>query len=145
MINLYFICGLPGSGKTTLAYKIAEQNNAIVHSFDDIPGAWGNVDRDNKFFEQWISEIKTDIENNKNVVLDCIALGSGMRKGILKRFSDFELHKILVFKATPLEECIKRNKNRERVVPENRIREGVLYLQAPTKDEGWDEIYINKN
>lgn len=139
---LYVLCGIPGSGKTTLAHQLAEQHGATVHSIDDIPGSWGNRDIDGSFRRQWIYNISADLQNGSSVVCDSTALTSISRKWILKKISDFDCKKILVMKVVPVEECLRRNENRERKVPEEHIRRCAKFIECPTPDEGWDEIKL---
>lgn len=142
MFNSYVLCGIPGSGKTTLAKQLSERNGAVLHSVDDIPNAWGDPDIDGKFRNQWIDNIKTDLQNGNGVVCDSTALTSFDRKWLLNELSDFDCKKILMVKAVPIEECLRRNANRDRKVPEEQIRLSAYLLEAPTEDEGWDEIYV---
>lgn len=141
----YVLSGIPGSGKSTLAKQLAEQYNAIVHSYDDIPGAWGNRDIDGSFYNQWVDNIKADLQNGSSVVCDSTALTSVNRKTFLKELSGFDCKKVLVVKVTPIEACLQRNANRERRVPDNQIQLTARLLEPPTPDEGWDEILISRD
>ena len=145
MTTCYVLCGIPGSGKTTLATQLAEQHNATAHSYDDIPNAWGNRDRDGSFYRQWIDNIKTDLQNGNSVVCDSTALTSVNRKTFLKDISEFNCEKILIVKAVPIEVCVQRNKGRFREVPEYQIELSARLLEPPTKEEGWDKIYVYKD
>lgn len=141
----YVLSGIPGSGKSTLAKQLAEQYNAIVHSYDDIPGAWGNRDIDGSFYNQWVDNIKADLQNGSSVVCDSTALTSVNRKTFLKELSGFDCKKILVVKVVPVDECLRRNKGRFRKVPEEQIQLTARLLEPPTPDEGWDEILISRD
>lgn len=145
MCTCYVMCGIPGSGKTTLAKEIAKQYSVIVHSYDDIPNAWGNPDRDGSLYKQWLNNIRHDLQNGNSVVCDSTALSSINRKQFLEEISDFDCEKILIVKAVPLEICIQRNKGRFREVPENQIELSARLLEPPTEDEGWDAIYISRD
>lgn len=143
-MKAYVLCGIPGSGKSTLAKQLAEQHNATVHSFDDIPGSWGHHDIGGKFRREWMDNIKADLQNGKSVVCDSIALTSVSRKWILQELSGFSCEKNLVVKAVPVEVCLQRNKNRDRKAPDEHIRLTASLLEPPTKDEGWDAIYLSR-
>lgn len=145
MIAIYAMCGIPGSGKTTLATQLAEQHNAIVHSVDDIPGSWGSSDIDGKFRRQWIENIKADLQSGKSVVCDSLALTIASRKWMLKELSGFNCEKILCIKAVPVEVCQQRNKNRNLKVSDEHILLCASVLEPPTKEEGWDKIYVYKD
>lgn len=143
-LKVFVLCGIPGSGKTTLAWQLAERHDALVHSIDDIPGAWDGCDKDGVFQRQWIDRIKADLRNGSSVVCDSVALTSETRKWILRELSEFDCKKVLVMKVVPLETCLQRNKNRVREVPEEQIQLQVRLLQPPTHDEGWDAIYVDR-
>ena len=145
MANCYVLCGIPASGKTTLAHQLAEQHNAIVHSYDDIPNAWGNRDLDGSFYSQWMDNIKADLRNGNSVVCDSTALTSFNRKKMLEELSDFNCEKVLCVKAVPVEVCVLRNKGRFREVQEYQIELSARLLEPPAKDEGWDKIYVYKD
>lgn len=144
-MTVYVLCGIPGSGKTTLAHRLAQQHTAVVHSVDDIPEFWGNSDIDGKFRRQWIENVWEDLHQGRSVVCDSLALTSMSRKWILENLSAFDCEKILMVKAVPVEVCLERNKNRLHKVPEDHIRLTACMLEPPTSDEGWDKIYVYKD
>ena len=144
MSACYVLSGIPGSGKTTLAKQLAQQHNAAVHSYDDIPNAWGNRDIDGSFYRQWVDDIQADLRSGSSVVCDSTALTCANRKTFLKDISDFNCKKILVVKVIPVEVCVQRNKGRFRQVPEYQIGLSARLLEPPTPEEGWDEIYISR-
>lgn len=143
-MTLYVVCGIPASGKTTLAKTLAEQHNANVHSIDDISGSWGTPDIDGRFRRQWMENIKANLRNGKSVVCDSLALDSLSRKWILDQVSGFECKRILVVKVVPLEICLQRNARREARLPDFVLEQAARRLEPPTPDEGWDEIYISR-
>lgn len=145
MAICYVLCGIPGSGKTTLSHQLAEQHNAIVHSYDDIPNAWGNRDADGSFYRQWMDNIKNDLRSGNSVVCDSTALTSYNRKEILKEVSEIDCEKVLIVKVVPVEVCVQRNKGRFREVPEYQIELSARLLEAPAKDEGWDKILVYRD
>ena len=63
---------------------------------------------------------------------------------MLKEISEFDCKKILVVKVVPVEVCVQRNKGRFREVPEYQIELSARLLEPPTKDEGWDAIYLSQ-
>ena len=144
-MTAYVLCGIPASGKTTLAKQLAQQHDATIHSIDDVPHAWDSHDIDGKFRRQWMENIKKDLQNGNSVVCDSTALNSASRKWILKELSAFDCEKILCIKVVPVEMCIQRNANRSRKVPEENILDMAKVLEAPTKDEGWDKILVYRD
>lgn len=161
MATLYVMCGVPGSGKSTVANKI----NARVVSSDTIRGnLWGdeNAQWDDSFLSKFACvEDLTDkqkrsisntvvfgimqnlvisyLENGIDVIADCTNLDAKSRKRWIN------LHNIAnkivaVVMTTPYEECVRRNNNRQRVVPIKVIDEMYKAYKMPTKDEGFDKI-----
>lgn len=69
------IRGLPGSGKTTLAKKIAKQKNAVIHSTDSF---WLCEDGQYRYDPERIKEAhlwnqqqcETSMRDGKNVIID---------------------------------------------------------------------------
>ena len=144
-MTAYVLCGIQGSGKSTLAHQLAEQHNATVHSVDDIPNGWGSHDMDGKIRKQWMANVKADLQNGKSVICDSLALTIASRKWILKELSGFNCEKVLCVKAVPVEVCVLRNKGRFREVQEYQIELSARLLEPPTKEEGWDKIYVYKD
>lgn len=144
-MTVYVLCGIPGSGKTTLANQLAEQHKATVHSIDDIPNSWGKHDIDGKFRREWMESIRADLQNGKSVVCDSLALNFASRKWILKEISKFDCEKVLAVKAVPVEVCLQRNKNRGRKLPDDQILVAARLLEPPTKGEGWDRILVYRD
>lgn len=142
MTTLYLLTGIPGSGKTTLAHELAEQHQAKIHSYDDIPNARRNPDKDGEIRNQWIEAMNADLLAGHSVVCDSTNLTSESRKWITERLVPCK--KVLIVKAVPLEVCLQRNKGREYEVPEHQIKMAVQAMEAPTKDEGWDAIYLSR-
>lgn len=139
---VYVLSGIPCSGKSTLAKQLAEKTGAILHSVDDVADSWGRQDVDGKIRSRWIENIKADLQNGNSVICDSLALNSLSRRWILGQISAFDCKKILIIKAVPVDECIRRNENRAHKVSEEQIRLTARFLEAPTSDERWDKIYV---
>lgn len=141
-MKVFVLCGIPASGKTTLAKQLAQQHHAIVHSIDDIPDSWNNPDLDGTIRRKWMDNIKNDLRNGSSVVCDCIALTSMSRKWVLENVSAFDCEKILMVKVVPLDVCLQRNRGRKIRVPDFVIEQAARKIEAPTADECWDEIFV---
>ena len=143
MRTVFMLCGIPGSGKTTLARELAEQHHAKLHSYDDIPNSRRNLDRDGKIKKQWIDAMNADLLDGYSVVCDSTNLTIHSRKEIIEQLAP--CRKILMVKAVPLEVCIQRNKDRECEVPENQIVLAARLLEPPADDEGWNRVYVYRD
>lgn len=138
---IYVLCGIPGSGKTTKAIQLAEENNAKLYSYDVIKHNSKLV-----YFED-ISDIiyqniRDDLLNGYNVIYDAPHTRLKHRNGVLKSISDISCKKILIVMDTALKECLNRNSSRDGALclPEPIIYNFYNNFEPPTLDEGWDEI-----
>lgn len=143
MIRFCVLTGIPGSGKTTLAHELANQYNAIVHSYDDLPGANTKASMDGSVKQAWIASIREDLQSGKSVICDGLNLTVKERKEILESISDIPCEKILVFKIVPLETCLKRNQERQARLPDFVVEQSARKIEPPTPDEGWDKILVS--
>lgn len=144
MICCYVLCGIPGSGKTTLGNQLAQQHNAVVRSYDDLPGANTKSGMDGNVTRTWLQAIRTDLEAGRSVVCDGINLTGPERKEILSHIADIPCKKVLAVKVIPLEICLQRNAKREARLPDYVLEQAARRLEPPTPEEGWDEIYISR-
>jgi len=112
--------GAPGAGKSTLATRLAENENAFVISGDEVRAELygdaanqGNWEEINDRIEKLVSE-----SVGVPVVLDGTHYLSSYRKEaltLLKSYGYDEVEAVVV--NPPLEDCIFRNANRHRGVP----------------------------
>lgn len=133
MLHLIVLCGIPGSGKTTLSKQLVEDYNAVRHSFDEL-----RLSKRRDLFPY----IKHSLENNKNVVADAPHTDKKTRLELLESIKDIDCKRTLVFMDTPFEECVRRNAQRPRPLPYMILQSFNRSLERPTLDEGWDEIIL---
>lgn len=134
--KLLCLRGLPASGKTTYARKLANKGWVRVNK-DDLRAMLHNS-HFSKSNEAFILSLRDEIiirglVSGKNVVVDDTNLDPrhvDQFKSIASEFlADYEEE----FFDTPVEECIRRNSLREKPVPENVIWDMYhRYLQPPT-------------
>lgn len=138
-MELYILCGIPGTGKSTLSIQLAQQHNAKLHCYDALPNAHNPRLKDEVRVQMW-SIIAEDLHNGYNVVCDDLHTKREWRQDLLNALSDVECKKILVVMTTPLEECLIRNANRTARLPDFVLYDLYEKYEPPTLDEGWDEI-----
>lgn len=133
MADFYVMCGVPGSGKTTHSKRMAEEHGLERFSFDEM-----------RCFrlEEFMRPALESIREGKSVILDSTNLRVNVRRKVLQAVAGIPCKKIAVYMDTPLEECIRRNANREARLQDCIIESTHRSLQPPTLDEGWDEIII---
>lgn len=146
MSKIFVMVGLPASGKSTYAKELAEQENANIHSSDNMRkilfGDENINDRNEEVFSMLHKQIKLDLIDNKNVVYDATNINYKRRKAFLKDLGKIECEKICILMATPYEKCLEQNKLRDRQVPEEAIKRMYLNFYIPQYYEGWDNIKI---
>lgn len=140
MNDCHVMCGISGSGKSTLAKQLAEQYEAKSLCFDDMPESRISSKSRQAHEEIWrnvAEEVKT-----QDVVFDDLNTTIFFRQKLLEQLSKVECKKILYVMTTPLEECLKRNANRQGIarLPDFVINALHSQYEQPTLDEGWDEI-----
>lgn len=146
--NPTFIClvGLPASGKTTYAYDIAYDMNAVIIDSDeyrkDLFGDEEDQSNNQKLFQVMHKTIKDCLRACKNVIFSATNLSSKRRRALLNELTKIPCKKRCVIIATPFEQCLENNRNRERKVPEDAMWKMYKSWQTPYWFEGWDDIEI---
>lgn len=146
MAYLFVMVGIPGSGKTTTAKEIISLTNAAHISSDDIRvELFNDVNHlldDGIVFDTMKKRTKECLKNGKSVVYDATNISNKKRMALLQEVKNIDCKKICVYMATPIEQCIKNNNNRDRVLDESVIRRMYLQMRVPAYYEGWDSIVI---
>lgn len=135
-MRAFVMVGAPGSGKSTYAAKLAEQESAIIISGDDIRAElYGNA----SIQGQWV-EIHDRIEtlvseaNGKPVILDGTHYRSSYRKeaiALLQSYGYDQIEAVVI--DTSLDNCIFRNASRHRGVPRHIVIQMHEKLQSSLK------------
>ena len=143
MAKVYVMCGLPGSGKTTIARHIAADLDAVVISSDSIreelygdESVQGNP---SVVFNTLYNRAHAAIDDNLSVILDATNVKKRDRARVFQEFPDNEIAAFVI--NTPVEVCKQRNEERERVVPEYVIDRMAKSFEMPTHEEGFVKIY----
>lgn len=146
MTKLYFLCGLPGSSKSTWAENNKDKLNAVVHSSDSIRAELSNINdqtQNELVFNTLHKRVKEDLLNGKNVIYDSTGLKRKNRLHLLSNvLKDVPCEKVCVLFATPYEICLKNNASRDRKVPEHVISRMYKNFEVPCYAEKWDDIQI---
>lgn len=148
MSKLIVMCGIPASGKSTLAEKLAEKENAIIVSADamreELHGDISNQDNHADIFEKVHERIKGLLSEGKNVVMDSTNINRKRRIHLIN--NEFKADEYVVYYMnTPIENCLRNDWNRDRKVGVEAINKMYKNLHIPTKLEGWDEvIFVNQ-
>lgn len=136
---LYIMCGPPGSGKTTYSQQLAQQLNAKLYCYDDIPQS-SNPKKFEMLHKQMWSDILQDLQQGFDVVCDDLHTTLKQRSDILRALKSVECKKVLIVMTTPIWLCLERNQNRPNHLPDMVITSIHKTFEQPTLEEGWDEI-----
>lgn len=146
MEQLRFIMtvGLPASGKSSFSKEMVKDRDDIIYlSSDEIrKEVYGNEtvqDHPSYIFELMNKRTIEALRDGKHVIYDATNINKKKRKGLLGQLPK-DVEKIVVYFATPYDEVIRRNSERERVVPVEVIDRMYKSLQIPLYSEGWDKI-----
>lgn len=148
MTKLTVLVGLPASGKTTLAKKLAERDGAIILSSDAIRAElYGDesVQGDPaKVFRIMKERAVRALKEGRDVVYDATNINAKKRTTLLKELrnqvSNLQAECVMVL--CPYGICLMRNRERDRVVPEEAIERMLHNFQVPYVNEGWDAIFM---
>lgn len=139
---IYVLCGIPASGKSTLAKYLSKEKNAILYSYDDLEGANTTPEISNAVMKQMFENIKYDLSNGKNVICDVLMITKKQRLRLLDYLNDVCCEKICIVLQTSLEECLVRNTNRNRTVPDFVLIHSHNIFEYPSYNEGWNELFV---
>ncbi len=146
MKKLFMLVGLPASGKSTCGKRLAESEDALIVSSDEIRKELLGNENDQTNNEDVFKEVENRIIKGlkeRNVIYDATNISFKRRMNFLQRIKNAE--KIAIIIATPYDECIERNNKRERKVPEDVIKRMYYNFYIPQYYEGFDEIRIYFN
>lgn len=152
--TLYMTVGLVASGKTTFAYDLANNINAdddsrTTHVFDsdalreEMFGDATHQGDNGKLFTELHRRIKQCLKNGDNAVYCATNIKSKRRMAFLRELTNIPCNKVCYIMATPYDQCLVNNENRERQVPEEVIERMYKSWNTPAKFEGWDDIKIH--
>jgi len=143
---LFFMVGLPCSGKSVKSQELAEKHNAAIFSsdalreelFNDV-----NHQEDNaKLFNELHRRIKECLREGKNAIYDATNINYKRRMAFISELKSIPCNKICILMATPFDVCLNRNGKRERKVPEYVIDRMYRNFDIPWYFEGFDEIEV---
>lgn len=142
-MKLIVLCGIPGSGKTTLSHKLAQEHNAALYCYDALPEAHNPKKHIKVHQDMWFNAL-CDLQNDKSVVIDDLHTTLTMRSDLLNVFSNVNCEKVIIVMKTPFDVCIQRNVNRTARLPNFILRSLYERFDLPTLEEGWSEIIYNE-
>lgn len=145
-VKMIMLAGLPASGKSCKAQKLAKEYNAEILNSDDLRiemfGDINHQDNNHELFNELHRRIKECLRSGKSAIYDATNINYKRRMAFLQELTNIQCEKICVLMATPYEECLRRNSERERKVPEEVIKNMYMNFNVPYWYEGWDDIQV---
>jgi predicted kinase len=147
MTEAYILIGAPGAGKSTYAKKLAETENAVVISGDDVRvELYGSAEIQGNWFEIWdrIDELVSE-SCGMPVILDNTHYRKDYREEAITLLRSYGYDRVEAVVLNPsLATCLARNFQRaDRNVPDYVIKEMYTKLQTSLKyidSEPFDRI-----
>lgn len=148
--TVYVMCAIPGAGKTYWAKRYVAKSNAlgkhIVYiSSDDIRekvcGDASDQSCNEIVFGIFYTRACEAVENGDDVILDATHLTKKTRRKCRSHFKGLDCRFVAVELVTPIKEAVRRNKNRDRVVPNYAMERMINAFQPVEDDEGFDDVW----
>ena len=151
---LILMCGVPASGKSTVANNLAqhfEEQKVIVVSMDAIREKWFGTrkcqDRGDEVYAQSIDDVLSAFESCDIVIYDATNRTRKARRKLVETIQKYyDCLVYCVFMDTPLEVALERNANRDKSiqVPPAVIHRMFDTFEPPREEneEYFKEIYI---
>ena len=148
MSELYLMCGVPGSGKSTFVQKHLSEDAAYVSRdeirFSMLEDGEDYFAKEDEVFKEFCSQVSLALARYDKVFADATHLNLGSRMKLLRNITTVPDTIGLIFMNVPLEVCLKRNEKRvgRKYVPEDQIRRMYASLALPTPEEDIQDIYF---
>lgn len=151
MSHLIMLIGLPGSGKSTYAEQLQKTiEGAVYYCSSDVvrEELYGNaaIQGDpNKVFQVMHHRVVEHLKDNETVIYDATNVTRKNRRGIIQATEKYrdKLTGIIVW--APFEQCVGRDLQRARTVGREVVYKFLCRWQTPYYDEGFDNIYVERN
>ena len=151
---LILMCGVPASGKSTVANNLAQhfgEQKAVVISMDAIREKWFGTrkcqDRGDEVYAQSVDDVLSAFESCDIVIYDATNRTRKARRKLVETIQKYyDCLVYCVFMDTPLEVALERNANRDKSiqVPPAVIHRMFDTFEPPREEneEYFEEIYI---
>lgn len=139
--TVYVLIGCPASGKTTHAVDLNETVVSSDKIREELYGDESIQGNSREVFEVFYNKARKIVSTGDNVILDATNLTKENRRHIFEALKDYPCRYIAVRHEVPLESLLRRNKLRDRQVPESTIKRMYKQYEPPSMDEGFEEIW----
>lgn len=141
------LVGLPGSGKSTWVQSRLTPGTSGVLSSDALRALLAD-DPENQNIHAKVFRVMRDLLKHRLdlrrpvTFIDATNLTPKERRPFVRLAELFDADIEAVFFDVPAEECMRRNRTRKRIVPDEAIATMSLKLIAPTEQEGFLSVTI---
>ena len=146
MPSFVMMCGISGSGKSTVAKELAEEYDATIFSSDalreELFGDVNDQEHNQEVFIELHRRIKAHLSLGKSAIMDSTNLSYKKRMAFLQELKNIPCEKICILVATPYVQCVERNAQRDRKVPKYALERMYHSIDIPYWYEGWNTIGI---
>ena len=148
--TLFVKCGIPATGKTTLANRLVEEGVHVIGR-DEIRRIFGDYSRVKEWHVVKIIEhsVKATILDGRHVLVDANHASITQRAQVLNWLKDLRsLHGtcspgVILSYRCDLATCIERDSNREPSVGEDVVRKQFESYSPPTIAEGASVLHVD--
>ena len=159
MNYLIMFCGVPGSGKSTearrMAGSLAARNLTVEHisrdelRFSMISDESEYFSKEEEVFSKFVEKMNNSLNKNDCTIIDATHISKASRAKILRRVENPDNVRLLVlYLTTPLDICMRRNDLRSgrEQVPHEVIEKMAKQFEDPTEKEftgfGFDSVEV---
>lgn len=144
--ELVVLCGPSGSGKTTWARENLPAHHVV--SMDqlrrELTGDAANQSRNGEVRQLAKERLKEHLRNHRKVIWDATNLRRDFRRVPLGLGVDYDAFcKLIVFHMPP-DEFRRRNRKRNRSVPDHVVEKQLTTVQWPQLDEAHEVLFVGK-
>ena len=148
--RLYLMCGIPGSGKSTVAENYIKNNDNVIWvsrdkiRFSLLKEGEDYFSHENEVLDLFYSSIQQYLDNGYDVIADATHLNSNGRHNTLAMLNLKDVELNVIYLNVPLKVAMERNDKRTGLsrVPQSVVRRMYYQQEAPTYAEGWEHIYV---
>lgn len=148
--ELIFMYGFPASGKTTYAKNLVINNPDKKYVYlgadkirEELYGSQDIFGDSNEIYQVLLQRMLNNLRQGRNVIYDACNLFKSFRMDYLteiEKAADIVCTKTLIRMNTTRDTCLQNHQNRGRNFDIQNIQHYFSLNQAPTIDEGWNDI-----
>lgn len=139
MKTLYLMCGMPFSGKTTLAKAIAKHLDSSYISLDEINEARGLCGGDGIPVAEWeqthflaMKQLRSLVQSRRDIVVDDTSCFRWLRSRFSNFVRQYDYQTTIVFLDIPLSTIQNRIEQNEQTKIRHRVKQDIIEQMAKT-------------